>query len=260
MKHCRTLSHLLPFLVVGVLLVSGGLVSRGNEKSANVTNGVAVLYPADEGIVEGNVTLIMVVAPASKPQPTVSVDGKAVGVERMAFSSIWTTRLARISPASFAGQGNPAATLLLKDKSDKVMLVAAVSLDEGRHVIDADGTKVSVFRKQAAGSKATPEGWSVFHTHQAQTTKDSAEALACERCHTMSRADSGRVLGTVKVPGSCEECHSDVDLQLIHRHVLDSLSKCHTCHDPHGSTRAKLLVDDQEKLCTRCHEGGHSKM
>jgi predicted CXXCH cytochrome family protein len=260
MKHCRTILWFLPMVVVATVLVAGGLVSKGDERSPVAGNDVAVLYPRDGCIVEGDVTLIMVVAPASKPQPTVSVDGKPVGVERMAFSPIWITRLTRINPASFSPQGNPAATSLLKDKSDKVMLVAAVSLAEGRHVIDANGAKVNVFRKQAAGSPTAPEGWPVFHTHQAQTTKDSAEALACERCHTMSRADNGRVLGTVKVPGNCEECHTDVDLQLIHRHVLDSLSKCHTCHDPHGSTRAKLLVDDQEKLCTRCHEGGHSKM
>ncbi len=67
------------------------------------------------------------------------------------------------------------------------------------------------------------------------------------------------MLGGVKTPEACHACHAEADLQLKHSHIMDMLSRCWTCHDPHGSTRPKLLVDEKKKLCSRCHEAGHSK-
>ncbi|HEX2973524.1 MAG TPA: cytochrome c3 family protein [Tepidisphaeraceae bacterium] len=252
--HRRWRSRLLAMvLLAGVIVVLGGLgqPSKGQEKAEG--EGVGVLYPADGCVLEGEVTAILAVAPASKASPRVSVDGQTVDVERMPFSPAWGTRVTRIATTR-PTQGNVAALLI--DKSDKVMLVGAISLGAGRHVIEVGGAKVTVFRKTETGSES-PQGWLVFHTHQ--KAKDKAEALACERCHRMSQSESGRVLGTARAPGSCETCHTEVALQLIHRHVMNSLSKCQTCHDPHGSSQAKLLTASQEYLCTRCHEGGHSK-
>ena len=75
----------------------------------------------------------------------------------------------------------------------------------------------------------------------------------------MDKSGPSRILGASKTPESCQPCHGEIDLQLTHRHVMDSLSKCYTCHDPHGGYGAMLLVDTPERLCIQCHEGGHSK-
>ena len=173
----------------------------------------------------------------------------------MTFAPTWAARDARLSattrPAEWPGAG------LLKEKSTKALYLSAAKLSPGKHVIAAGSSRVEVSSVPAATDAAALKGSAVFYMHQ--PIKEAAEAMACEKCHTMSGEAPARVLGLAKVPGACESCHEEVNIQLAHRHVLDSLRKCSSCHDPHGSTREKLLVGPPEKLCTQCHEGGHSK-
>jgi predicted CXXCH cytochrome family protein len=98
-----------------------------------------------------------------------------------------------------------------------------------------------------------PAGWYQARAHGPVPSEPGRHR--CSGCHEMA---DGK-LGPAPTPRACETCHSDVAVQTIHRHVTPPLARCGLCHDPHGATRPKLLTDAREKLCTRCHPGGHSK-
>ncbi len=80
----------------------------------------------------------------------------------------------------------------------------------------------------------------------------------CTTCHELSidgEATTVELLDTD--PGLCLFCHSeleaavDADLETPHFPVTDA---CLTCHDPHGSDQAAVLVAPMPGLCAECHD------
>ena len=66
--------------------------------------------------------------------------------------------------------------------------------------------------------------------HQLKTTQD---ALTCYTCHTQIRAKTMRV---------------------SHHPVREGLLNCTSCHDPHDSTRPKMIAAESvNELCYKCH-------
>jgi len=212
----------------------------------------AILYPTDGCTIKGNLAQIMAIAPASDAKVAITLDGKPLEIERMAFAPTWAFRDSRLYATSRPVE--PPFAPLLKDKSGKVLLLAVTKLSPGKHVLALGDSQIHII---GSDSSELPKGATIFHEHQ--PAEDAAEALACDKCHAMTGEAPSRVLGIVRVPAACESCHDEVNVQLAHRHVLDNMKKCTSCHDPHGTTREKLLIAPQEKLCTQCHEGGHSK-
>ncbi len=53
----------------------------------------------------------------------------------------------------------------------------------------------------------------------------------------------------------CLECHEDQKKAFSRRstHPLKKPAECTGCHDPHTSNQKKLLVEDIQTLCNRCH-------
>ena len=244
----------LAVLLAGAAMLAFALLLRTPIHAADAPANVGVLYPPDGSVTQSPLLLVMAIARSSDPQPRLTLDGKPLEVERVTFAPAWAFRDARLSATTRPAESHsPAATALLKDKSDKVLLLASAKLSPGPHVIAAGTSQIKISYAPALDPK-TP---TLFHLHQ--PIKDATEAVACDKCHTMTKDDSTRTLGLAMTPRSCQTCHEEVDLQLAHRHVLDSLNKCATCHDAHGSPRPKLLVNTQEILCTQCHESGHSK-
>ena len=248
----------LAVLLASAATLALAILFRTPTHAADAPANVGVLYPPDDSVTQSELLLVMAIARSSDPQPRLTLDGKPLEVERVTFAPAWAFRDARLSATTRPAESHSlAATALLKDKSDKVLLLASAKLSPGPHVIAAGTSQARIFCSQTADQSDAPKGSFLFHLHQ--PIKDATEALACDQCHTMTKDDSTRTLGLAMTPRSCQTCHEEVDLQLAHRHVLDSLNKCATCHDAHGSPRPKLLVNTQEILCTQCHESGHSK-
>lgn len=59
----------------------------------------------------------------------------------------------------------------------------------------------------------------------------------------------------VDEPAVCLECHADLDLANMPRHVHTAFEtgQCSQCHNPHASKHATLLAADQKELCLTCH-------
>ena len=54
----------------------------------------------------------------------------------------------------------------------------------------------------------------------------------------------------------CLSCHTDFEQTLKQRfvHTPVQAGDCSGCHDPHVSTHGKLLSEDTNAICARCHE------
>ncbi len=81
------------------------------------------------------------------------------------------------------------------------------------------------------------------------------ETGECEICHESSDPQNpGPIVGTVNQ--LCFGCHdmfaeSIADMANIHSPVEES---CTNCHNPHNSSRVKLLNEDIPELCGGCHD------
>ena len=51
---------------------------------------------------------------------------------------------------------------------------------------------------------------------------------------------------------TCGNCHREKARPFVFEHEAVS-EGCTTCHSPHGTVNAKLLVDREANLCLRCH-------
>lgn len=210
----------------------------------------AVLYPPPGALTDAGRLTVIAIVPAAAP-PTVLVDGVPVNARRMAFSRQFIEE-ARLFPTSRPAVVHPLDSPLLNDKTGNVLLVAEAVLGGDRHLIDVHGARGVV--KRARGN---PHPAGAYREHG--TAKGKPPVTDCRWCHDMDTSGPAEALGVAQPPGACQKCHNDDELDLAHKHKMDSLSRCHLCHDPHGSSRPHLLINDREKLCALCHEAGHYK-
>jgi predicted CXXCH cytochrome family protein len=82
----------------------------------------------------------------------------------------------------------------------------------------------------------------------------------CVKCHaaldgsTKPHRTTNKIKAGLSAKGDayCYTCHDKAAYAKKSRHR--ALRTCTDCHDPHASPHEKLLVDEPEKLCLRCHE------
>jgi len=80
--------------------------------------------------------------------------------------------------------------------------------------------------------------------------------LTCVQCHDPHGSEifkSARTgLAMSRLNESCGECHREQARPHVYEH--DALREgCTTCHVPHGSINAKMLVQRDLNLCLKCH-------
>ncbi len=86
---------------------------------------------------------------------------------------------------------------------------------------------------------------------QAKGTHAPVEGGDCQDCHFQTHSSASPMHLTEPVPGLCMGCH-DKKLQET-RHPPEAKGECLSCHDAHGSSHPKLLKEEGDALCLRCH-------
>jgi predicted CXXCH cytochrome family protein len=71
----------------------------------------------------------------------------------------------------------------------------------------------------------------------------------CKSCH--NEQSLGSMLASQ--PGLCYLCHQDLGDQYNYLHGPVAGGYCTACHDPHRSTKEKLLRFTGDELCLYCH-------
>lgn len=94
-----------------------------------------------------------------------------------------------------------------------------------------------------------PEDWPLLHRHEMNTNPNR-----CGDCHANTKQLDRTVVGEVRSPDACLECHKPVDFEVTHSHPLEPIEHCEMCHALHGSTRKGLLKAPVKKLCADCHD------
>ena len=79
--------------------------------------------------------------------------------------------------------------------------------------------------------------------------------MNCVQCHDPHGREilkPARGLAMARLNETCAECHREQARPFVFEH--EALREgCTTCHTPHGSINAKLLVERDVNLCLKCH-------
>jgi len=79
--------------------------------------------------------------------------------------------------------------------------------------------------------------------------------MSCVDCHDPHGMDIMKPeggLAMARLNESCAQCHREQTMPFIYEHPA-MREGCTTCHNPHGSINAKMLVEPDSNLCLRCH-------
>ncbi|WAC06466.1 MAG: DmsE family decaheme c-type cytochrome [Thermodesulfobacteriota bacterium] len=86
------------------------------------------------------------------------------------------------------------------------------------------------------------------------------EGLACTSCHAVHTGPGITVraqLANITVGDTCLTCHKEqvrAELQFSHHPLREGKMDCASCHNPHGTTSAKLVKGlSNKELCFNCH-------
>ena len=90
----------------------------------------------------------------------------------------------------------------------------------------------------------------------------AAVSMGCPTCHTSLNAAEvpHKATGNVPkglssaVPDLCYGCHDKTKFQNKTVHPPVAGGMCTSCHNPHSSDNAKLLIAEVPGLCTTCHD------
>lgn len=81
-------------------------------------------------------------------------------------------------------------------------------------------------------------------------------AMQCASCHNPHGNDAGPGLARAVLGGdeACVSCHADKRGPFAFEHAPLQIHDCQTCHQPHGSINARMLIRTQvHLLCLECH-------
>jgi predicted CXXCH cytochrome family protein len=87
--------------------------------------------------------------------------------------------------------------------------------------------------------------------HAAVTGEDG-----CLSCHSPHAGRTKSLLATDTVGATCLTCHDRKLFEGSLKHP--DMTECGTCHEPHGSETAGILVAPQAELCSTCHDPSQS--
>lgn len=222
----------LAALLATIALLAGAALGR--QAPAVRTR---VLYPVNRSF-HTRAVMVIVVTPASASTLRATLNGKPLTLRRMRFAEGW------VLPGSLE-----ATAKAVGDRRKAVLWVGNVADRPGRYALSVPAASAVNFQ---IGKGSPPSGWSRAYVHP--PIPAAGGSSPCNGCHAMP----GDRLDSARYPDSCR-CHGESAVQLAHKHVVPPLTRCAMCHDPHGATRARLLVAPKEKLCIRCHAAGRSK-
>ncbi len=114
----------------------------------------------------------------------------------------------------------------------------------GPETLQAQGAELCVTCHSARAA-----GTSGPFAHAAVTSAD-----ACLSCHQPHTGRTKSLLQGDNLAEACFSCHDRSQFAQKNTHP-DGLV-CSTCHAPHGTGQARLLLDKQSRLCGQCHDAG----
>lgn len=80
------------------------------------------------------------------------------------------------------------------------------------------------------------------------------DKMSCSSCHNTHGTVSEALIAEVSTNESCYRCHAEKRGPFLWEHPPVN-EDCLSCHDPHGSTRARMLRVSLPRLCQQCHIG-----
>lgn len=125
-----------------------------------------------------------------------------------------------------------------------------VNLKKGENTIEVSAGNLSATVKVFYGDeKQKPKGYNRFYVHS------GVKSMNCKDCHKFRR-DQFDFTRNVPAKADCttEKCHGNkmANEQYVHGPV--GAGVCISCHNPHGSFRAKQIARDDKTMCMVCHE------
>jgi predicted CXXCH cytochrome family protein len=81
-----------------------------------------------------------------------------------------------------------------------------------------------------------------------------AGQVSCADCHDPHKGEAikGGGVNLATANETCTKCHTQQKGPFVFEHAA-MREGCTTCHNPHGSVNAKMLVARDDNLCLRCH-------
>lgn len=195
-----------------------------------------VLYPPDRSVNRSTFEVI-IAAPQGTAAPKLVLGSSTVKLTRLRFDPSW------IAPGLLT-----AAADRIGDRSQAELWTGTATARAGRNTLKVGAQTLAIH----VGPRP-PQGWPAVSVHPPIPVEKGQSR--CSGCHAMRTG----VLGPAPSDRACGRCHDEIAVQAIHKHVAPPLARCAMCHDPHGAIRPKLLTDTKERLCSKCHSGGHSK-
>lgn len=104
------------------------------------------------------------------------------------------------------------------------------------------------------------------HRFDATLSTHTSAGVSCISCHDShpSAEHSAKMMagGTSNMQKNtnnelCLSCHKSEDAQFsqtTHHRLKEGVMDCNSCHNPHGSSNAKMLTADKKEVCVKCHE------
>lgn len=129
---------------------------------------------------------------------------------------------------------------------------ARVRLMPGVHELRVGGHLIQLVVALNEDEHDGPSDWKIYRSHEMD-----ADPTRCEDCHETEERDGRIRVGELKSYKACLECHTPIDFEVAHSHILEPLEACQMCHVLHGSPIKKLLKAPMRKLCGECHDPDH---
>jgi predicted CXXCH cytochrome family protein len=126
---------------------------------------------------------------------------------------------------------------------------ARVRLMPGLHELRIGQQLVEVVVALNEDEHDGPSDWKIYRTHEMDS-----DPTRCEDCHEAEEHDGRIEVGELKSFEACLECHTPIEFEEVHAHILEPLEACQMCHVLHGSPIKKLLKAPMRKLCEECHD------